>query len=161
MLKVSSPSSKFLGVANTWWELDEILSDKAQAHPKVRVEESAFRLPTMLITTRVMDIVHNAINEHRKTNAPISKCIRMARMDQHMRGSMAKVSACAVEYSRLRRYFALHLAYPGCFCARGRFCVHYRQRFEWYYVKYNSTVDCSPLAKPPHGCVLDHAGKNR
>ncbi|CAM9617174.1 unnamed protein product [Ectocarpus sp. 12 AP-2014] len=103
VLKISSPSSKFLGVANTWWELDEILSDKAQAHPNVRVEESAFRLPTMLITTRVMDIVHNAINEHRKTNTPISKCIRMARMDQHMRGSMAKAKICDLhDYSRYR-----------------------------------------------------------
>ncbi|CAB1118332.1 unnamed protein product [Ectocarpus sp. CCAP 1310/34] len=44
-----------------------------KAHPNVRVEESAFRLPTMLITTRVMGIVHNAVNEHRKTNTPISK----------------------------------------------------------------------------------------
>ncbi|CAN0092916.1 unnamed protein product, partial [Ectocarpus fasciculatus] len=90
VLKVSSPSSKFLGVANTWWELDEILSDNAQAHPKVRVEESAFRLPTMLITNKVMKKVHDAINEHRKTNTPISKCIRMGRMDQHMGGSMMK-----------------------------------------------------------------------
>lgn len=89
VVKVSSPPSKNLGVADTRWQLEEIL-DKAgvDAHPDFHVEESKFQLPTMLITPVVMNRVHKAINEHRKTDLPISKCIRLKDMDQHMPGLM-------------------------------------------------------------------------
>lgn len=90
VVKVSSPSSEQLGVADTWWQLEEILDvAKENAHPDLFVlEESEFQLPTMLITNVVMDRVHCAINDHRKTDKHISKCIRFDKMDQHMSGSM-------------------------------------------------------------------------
>ena len=92
MVKVSAPPSAHLGVANTSWQLEDILANTAEAHPVVHVEESEFQLPTMLITTSMMDLVHEAIKEHAKTGEPISKCIRLDLMDQHMSGSMKKVS---------------------------------------------------------------------
>lgn len=102
VVKVSSPSGKHLGVADTRWQLKDILK-KTDAPPCVNVEESKYELPTMLITTTVMDHVHAAINEHRrsvleakkngeKTISPISKSIRLKQMDQHMTGGMQNVS---------------------------------------------------------------------
>lgn len=91
MVKVSSASGKYLGVANTWWQLEDILN-KADAHPSVHVEESKYELPTMLITTKVMDAVHDAVNEHREKGTPISECIRLKRLDQHIVGGMKNVS---------------------------------------------------------------------
>lgn len=91
-MKVSSPAGEYLGVADTNWQLKDIL-DRAWAHTNVHLEESEFELPTMLITTAVMQCVHNAINEHRETNVPISKCIRLNSMDKRMTGGMHNVSA--------------------------------------------------------------------
>eukprot|EP00752_Nemacystus_decipiens_P003586 g3305.t1 len=112
LVKVSSSSGSYLGVADTWWQLKDILRKASDSHPAVRVEESVFQLPTMLITKDVMKSVHVAIEEHREereriekverrvagdnmaedeTAAPLSKCIRMSSMDQHMDGGMAKL----------------------------------------------------------------------
>lgn len=93
MVKVSSSmSGKYLGVADTKWQLKEILNN-AEAHTNVfHMEESEFELPTMLITTNVMKSVHDAVSEHRQKGIPISKCIRLKKMDQHMLGTMQKVS---------------------------------------------------------------------
>lgn len=92
VVKVSAPPSTHLGVANTWWQLEDLLANTAEAHPIVHVEESEFQLPTMLITTDMMGLVHEAVKEHAKTGEPISKCIRLDSMDQHMSGSMKTVS---------------------------------------------------------------------
>lgn len=102
VVKVSSPSGKHLGVADTWWQLEDILN-MTDAPPSVNVEESKYELPTMLITTTVMGNVHAAIDEHRqslleakkggeKAISPISKSIRLKKMDQHMTDRMQKVS---------------------------------------------------------------------
>lgn len=119
-VKISSPFSEDLGAANTWWQLEDILLDKAKAHPVVCVEESDFPLPTMLITNSVMDSVHEAINEHRKANPPrrISKCIRLDRLDQHMVGAMKNVRTAY--NSKLPAYVLLENV---CFFGRGRFFV--------------------------------------
>ena len=115
MVKVLSSSGRHLGIADTWWQLQDILEKTSD--PDVIVEESVFQLPTMLITKDVMKSVHNAIKEHREeaegaqdtgesrdagdktaknkrgTKAtPISKCIRMTSMDHHMDGGMSKAS---------------------------------------------------------------------
>lgn len=101
-MKVSSPDSSYLGVADTWWQLEHILKEASHAHSEVRVEESVFQLPTMLITTKVMNCIHAAINEHRLEDAPISKCIRLGSMDTHMPGFMQSVSAHSELFSSLR-----------------------------------------------------------
>lgn len=92
VVKVSSQSGRHLGVADTMWQLHDILGEAQDACPNVHVEESEFELPTMLITAKVMDRVHKAINEHREKGTPISKCIRLNTMDQHMTPKTTDVS---------------------------------------------------------------------
>lgn len=88
MVKVSSLSSKLLGVVDTWWQLKDVLDKAFHAADRVRVEESECKLPTMLITVKVMEKVHEAIQDHRLSGKPISKCMRAKTMDCHMVGSM-------------------------------------------------------------------------
>lgn len=126
LVKVLSSSGDQLGIADTWWQLQDILEKASDAD--VLVEESLFQLPTMLITKEVMGDVHAAIEEHREEVeriekgegraagdntaedgrrekvTRISKCIRMKTMDQHMNGKMNKVSVYL--YKTLRHFGA-------------------------------------------------------
>lgn len=147
-MKVLSSSGDQLGVADTWWRLQDIL-EKA-SDPDVLVEESIFQLPTMLITKEVMRYVHEAIEEQReeveriekdegreagdntaedgrrKKVTRISKCIRMKTMDQHVNGPMKKVSV----YQSTRRFATLgHRLYAACAflplrCIRSTYAGH-------------------------------------
>lgn len=76
-------------MVDTWWQLENALDELALdgANNVLDVEESVFPLPTALIPNPVMGKLRKAVGEHRKTGTPISKCIRVEKMDLHMMGS--------------------------------------------------------------------------
>ncbi|CBJ31706.1 conserved unknown protein [Ectocarpus siliculosus] len=85
LVKVSTPAG-ILSVADTWWLLESIIASIG-ADDVITLEESVFPLPTALVPSHTMGKLLKAVEEHRLTNTPISKCIRMAKMDLHMIGS--------------------------------------------------------------------------
>ncbi|CAM9177501.1 unnamed protein product [Ectocarpus sp. 13 AM-2016] len=93
VVKVPSPA---VPLVDTWWQLDDALDDafaraaQVGANTIQDLEESVFPLPTALVPVLTMDKLVKAIGEHRMTGAPISKCIRMQKMDLHMIGSTSK-----------------------------------------------------------------------
>lgn len=89
-----------MSVVDTWWQLDNTLDGLPLdgANDVVNVEESVFPLPTALIPKDTMAKLRKAVGEHRLTDTPISKCIRMDRMDLHMLGSTAVSAACNHSY---------------------------------------------------------------
>lgn len=89
VVKVPS-SAGLVPLVDTCWQLDDALDDAfagVGANTIPDLEESVFPLPTALVPVLTMDKLVKAIGEHRMTGAPISKCIRMQKMDLHMTGS--------------------------------------------------------------------------
>ncbi|CAM9719306.1 unnamed protein product, partial [Pylaiella littoralis] len=88
LVKVSTSAGR-VSVVDTSWQLDNIVNTLALdcAEDDVTLEESVFPLPTALLPDNAMRKILKAIGEHRVTGAPISKCIRMPKMDLHMLGA--------------------------------------------------------------------------